>query len=226
MEKFIGWRIYDLYLMCGKIGEKKFVNRKIKGAHMIEERRSIRKYKNQNVNNEQIEKIVNAARLAPSAKNRQPWKYIVYRGNNKDKLLDVMEEGLKKEQTEHLLLPKSAFGLPDAFNTLRIMREAPVIIIVMNTNGKSPYKAISMDERITEICDSLSIGASIENMILEATKIGLGTLWIANTCFAYDILMEYIDLPGQLIGAVAVGYADEWPAERPRKALQEIMEYR
>lgn len=193
---------------------------------MIEERRSIRKYKNQNVNNEQIEKIVNAARLVPSAKNRQPWKYIVYRGNNKDKLLDVMEEGLKKEQAEHLLLPKSAFGLPDAFNTLRIMREAPVIIIVMNTNGKSPYKAISMDGRITEICDSLSIGASIENMILEATEIGLGTLWIANTCFAYDILMEYIDLPGQLIGAVAVGYADERPAERTRKALQEIMEYR
>lgn len=137
-----------------------------------------------------------------------------------------MEEGLKKEQVEHLLLPKSAFGLPDAFNTLRIMREAPAIIIVMNTNGKSPYKVISTDERVTEICDFLSIGASIENMILKATEIGLGTLWIANTCFAYDALMEYIGLPGQLIGAVAVGYADEQPKERPRKTLLEIMKYR
>ena len=193
---------------------------------MIEERRSIRKYKSQNINNEQIEKIVNAARLAPSAKNRHPWTYIVYRDISEDKVLDVMEEGLKKEQAEHLLLPKSAFGLPDAFNTLRIMREAPAIIIVMNTNGKSPYKVISTDERVTEICDSLSIGASIENMILKATEIGLGTLWIANTCFAYDALMEYIGLPGQLIGAVAVGYADEQPKERPRKTLLEIMEYR
>ena len=137
-----------------------------------------------------------------------------------------MEEGLKKEQEEHLLLPKSVFGLPDAFNTLRIMREAPVIIIVMNTNGKSPYKVISTDERVTEICDSLFIGASIENMILKASEIGLGTLWIANTCFAYDALMEYIGLPGQFIGAVAVGYADEQPAERPRKTVSEIMEYR
>ena len=130
-----------------------------------------------------------------------------------------------------MLLPKSVFGLPDAFNTLRIMREAPVIIIVMNTNGKSPYKVISTDERVTEICDSLSIGASIENMMLKASEIGLGTLWIANTCFAntcfaYDALMEYIGLPGQLIGAVAVGYADEQPAERPRKTVSEIMEYR
>lgn len=65
---------------------------------MIEERRSIRKYKSQNINNEQIEKIVNAARLAPSAKNRQPWKYIVYRDISKNKLLDVMEEGLKKSR--------------------------------------------------------------------------------------------------------------------------------
>ena len=76
----------------------KLRNRKLKEAYMIEERRSIRKYKSQNINNEQIEKIVNAARLAPSAKNRQPWKYIVYRDISKNKLLDVMEEGLKKSR--------------------------------------------------------------------------------------------------------------------------------
>ena len=58
---------------------------------MIEERRSIRKYKNKNVSREQIETIVKAAILAPSAKNRQPWKYIIYTGEEKSKLLDVME---------------------------------------------------------------------------------------------------------------------------------------
>lgn len=104
--------------------------------NVIEERRSIRKYKNQSVSRELIEKLVDAARLAPSAKNRQPWKYIVYTGAAKAALLDVMEAALKKEDREHRLLPESAFGLPDAFNTLRIMREAPVIIFVMNTNGQ------------------------------------------------------------------------------------------
>lgn len=193
---------------------------------MIEERRSIRKYKSINVRKEQIEQMIEAARLAPSAKNRQPWKYIVYTGVEKIRLLDVMETGLKIEQEKHLLLPKSVFGLPDAFNTLRIMREAPVIIIVMNTNGQSPYEAIDVDGRVAEICDSLSIGASIENMILKATEIGLGTLWIANTCFAYNKLMSFINSPGQLIGAVAVGYADEQPEARPRKALEDIIEYK
>ena len=193
---------------------------------MIEERRSIRKFKKQGVSKKYIDTIVDAARLAPSAKNRQPWKYVVYTGNGKNALLDVMEAALKKEQREHSLLPNSGFGLPDAFNTLRIMREAPVIIVVMNTNGQSPYEAIDADGRVMEICDSLSIGASIENMILKATDIGLGTLWIANTCFAYNDLVKYINEQGQLIGAVAVGYADEQPDQRPRKALEDILEYK
>lgn len=193
---------------------------------MIERRRSIRKFTGESVDREQIETIVEAARLAPSAKNRQPWKYIIYEGEEKDKLLDVMENALYKEQTEHKLLPQSAYGLPDAFNTLRIMREAPVTIVVMNTNGQSPYEAIEADRRVAEICDSLSIGASIENMLLKATELGLGTLWIANTCFAYDDLVRFVGESGQLISAVAVGYPAEHPAPRPRKPLEKILEYR
>lgn len=193
---------------------------------MFEERKSIRKYKDTDVSRAYIEEIVKAAGLAPSAKNRQPWKYIVYTGESKSALLDVMEKGLQKEQDEHLLLPDSAFGLPDAFNTLRIMRQAPVLIIVMNTNGLSPFIQVNADQRVTEICDTLSIGASIENMLLKATELGLGTLWIANTCFAYEDLMSYIGAQGQLIGAIAVGYPDEHPLTRPRKKLEAILEFR
>lgn len=193
---------------------------------MIEKRRSIRKYTDTPVSKDQIEQIVKAATLAPSAKNRQPWKYLVYTKEAKRQLLDVMEAGLMKEQQDHALLPKSAFGLPDAFHTLQIMREAPVVIIVMNTNGGSPYEAVDADQRLAEICDSLSIGAAIENMILKATELGLGTLWIANTCFAYDAMVAFIQSPGQLIGAVTLGYAAEDPLPRPRKAMNEVLEYR
>lgn len=193
---------------------------------MFEERRSIRKYQNRMVERGDIEKLIEAARLAPSAKNRQPWKYIVYTGAEKETLLNAMEQGLDREAAEHHLLPKSAFGLPDAFHTLQVMRQAPVVIIVMNTNGQSPYEEIDTDRRFSEICDSLSIGASIENMLLKATQLGLGTLWIANTCFAYHDMMQVIQAPGQLIGAVALGYPDEQPPKRPRKPLEDILEFR
>ena len=64
------------------------------------------------------------------------------------------------------------------------------------------FASIEREKRIVEICDSLSIGAAVENMILTATGYGLGTLWIANTCFAYNELIEFIGTDSQLTGIV------------------------
>ena len=76
------------------------------------------------------------------------------------------------------------------------------------------------------ICDTLSIGASVENMLLTATELGYGTLWIANTCFAYEELVAYMGITGQLIGAVSLGLPAETPNPRPRKSMEEVVEYR
>ena len=137
-----------------------------------------------------------------------------------------MEDGLQREEKGITDLPKSQHGIADAKNTLRIMREAPVIIAVINTNAQSPFLPIDNDERITEICDSLSIGAAVENMLLAAQQLGLGALWIANTCFAYRELTAYINTNEQLVCAIAIGYANENPNPRPRMSLDQIVEYR
>ena len=89
----------------------------------ITDRRSIRKYKNIPLEEEKIKDILRAALLAPSAKNRQPWKFIVYQGKEKDKLVDVMRHGINSEKTTHKLMPQWAFAIPDAENTVRIMQE-------------------------------------------------------------------------------------------------------
>lgn len=192
----------------------------------MESRRSIRKYRQEEIPAEAVREILEAGRLAPSGKNRQPWKFLVYGGKAKRELLSCMEAGILRESEGDALLPQSGRGLADAKNTLKIMKKAPILIMVVNPDGKSPFESITVDERFTEIVDSLSIGAAIENMLLEAERLGVGTLWIANTCFAYPELVECMKTDGQLIGAVALGYADEKPAQRPRKALEEITEYR
>lgn len=192
----------------------------------ITARRSIRKYKNTPVDKSTIEHLIQYASFAPSAKNRQPWKFVIYLGDEKEKLTNAMERGLDREANGKTILPDSAFGLPDAFHTLKIMKEAPVLIVVLNTNGDSPYEPINTDRRISEICDSLSIGAAIKNMLLEATKLGLGTLWIANSCFAYPELVECVGTEDQLVSIVALGYPDESPDMSPRKAMRDIIEYR
>ncbi len=77
----------------------------------------------------------------------------------------------------------------------------------------------------TKSCTA-GLARSSTTCLLEAERLGIGTLWIANTCFAYPELTESINGQGQLIGAVALGYADEAPRQRPRKMLDDIVEYR
>ena len=192
----------------------------------IYNRRSIRRYRKENLSREIINQILDAARMAPSGKNRQPWKFLVLSGHEKEAFLAAMHRGIEREKNGRAFLPDSKYGLGDAENTLRIMREAPVTVAVLNTNGKNPFDSVTADERIAEIVDTLSIGAAIENMLLKAEEMGIGTLWIANTCFAYEEMVEYLQTEHQLVGAVAMGYADEAPGARPRKSLEEVVEYR
>lgn len=192
----------------------------------IKNRRSIRKYQSEPVKKETINRILEAARLAPSGTNKQPWQFIVYNGNAKKEFVAQMAQGLQRECQGNPVLPDSHWGIPDAQNTLRIMEEVPTIIAVLNTYGKSIFTPLTIDQRVTEIVDSLSIGAAIENLLLQAEKEGIGALWIANTCFAYPELVAYIDTEYQLIGAVAIGYKREHPSPRPRKPFAEIVSYR
>ncbi len=191
----------------------------------IKNRRSIRKFKSDDVPRSMIEEILQSGILAPSSKNRQPWSFIVVTGNAKEELLEAMRRGLKREQ-ERPLLPESAQYLCGAEYTLKIMEKAPVIIFIMNSMGLDVHSTLKPEERIFEICNAQSIGAAIENMTLTATELGLGSLWICDTYFAYQELCDYLKADGELYAAMAVGYADEKPLARPRKSMDAVVEWR
>lgn len=192
---------------------------------IINSRRSIRKFQRKEVPLEALRLVLEAARVAPSGKNKQPWHFLVYGGGEKTALLSAMARGLNREREGTAFLPESSAGVPNAGHTLRIMEEAPIVILILNPEGKDLRKPLSMEERTTELIDTLSAGAAIENMLLRAQELGLGTLWIGNTFFAYPELVSYLQTDALLLGAVAVGYAAEEPAARPRKRLDEIVEY-
>jgi nitroreductase len=76
-----------------------------------------------------------------------------------------------------------------------------------------------------ETVDTQSIGAAIQNMLLAAQAIGLGTLWICDVWSAYQQLEEWLGESGELVAAVALGYPDEQPAARPRRPLSEVVRW-
>ncbi|MBQ8983034.1 MAG: nitroreductase family protein [Lachnospiraceae bacterium] len=193
---------------------------------MFAERKSIRKYKPDPISEEDLRTILEAGRVAPSAKNRQPWEFIVFTGVPKEEVLAKMEKGIEKQKKSLFMPKKFKQGMASADNTLRIMREAPVIILVLNIRHGNPYLPVFAGKRVSEILDTLSIGAAIENMLLAATRLGIGSLWIGNTVYAHKEITDYLGTKHQLAGAIALGYANETPEGRPKKSLDDIVEFR
>lgn len=191
----------------------------------IQNRRSIRKYHNTPVPQSAIGEILLAGCLAPSPKNRQPWRFIVTAGTDKERLLSAMERGLERE-AQKPLLPGSACYLGGARHTLEIMRQAPVVILTVNVLGISFAHAPDAEERIYEICNAQSLGAAMENMTLTATELGLGSLWICDTYFAHEELKQWVGTGEEPAAALALGYAAETPPARPRKKMEEAIEWR
>lgn len=192
----------------------------------IYNRRSIRKFLDKPIPQEDIMDIIQSGVKAPSSKNRQPWKYIVIQGNAKAEMLRIFRQGIEREENERALLPQSRQHIPAAKYTVDIMEEAPTIIFVVNSLGKGILSEMTPEEHIYEICNIQSISASIQNMLLAATEKGIGSLWICDIYFAYLELCEWLNCDGQLIAAIALGYPNEFPKERPRKKLDDIVEWR
>ncbi len=189
-------------------------------------RRSIRKFLGMPISEEDMTDIIQSGMKAPSSKNRQPWKYILVQGNAKEEMLKVFRRGIEREENESALLPESKQHIAAAKHTVDIMAEAPVIVFVLNTLGKNILEELTPEEHVYEICNIQSISASIQNMLLTATEKGIGSLWICDIYFAYSELCQWLDSDGQLIAAVAFGYPDEFPKERPRKRMEDILEWR
>lgn len=192
----------------------------------IYDRRSIRKFKSDPISQELVVEVLRSGMASPSSKNRQPWKYIVVSGPAKEKMLAVMQQGLVRESTEKTVLPNSNQYIGGAEHSLQIMQQAPVVVFILNTLAKDLFLPLTTEERVSEICNVQSIGASIENMSLAATELGLGSLWICDIFFAYQELNQWLGNDGELVAALALGYADEQPPARPRKAFVDVVEWR
>ena len=206
-------------------GEKE--KKVISALQAIKDRRSIRKFKPDAISEMDLHTILEAGIAAPSSKNRQPWHFTVVRGDAKEELAQVMERGLNLEIKAHEpFLPDSMKFINGAFTSVNVMREAPVVVLVSNDLGRCTDFAsnLSVDERVAELCNVQSVAAAVENMLLAAQELGIGSLWICDIFFAYPELSEWMEKKnlshGMLVAALAFGYGDEAP-----KSLHDVVTF-
>jgi nitroreductase len=183
----------------------------------IFERRAIRKYKEKAVSKEIIEQIIDAGRIAPSAMNRQPWKFYVVTSKEDIKLFsrEIAKQGLKtipkigiKEAVKSIVagVTNLSHGIDFLMSKDPVFHEAPVVIFI--TAPKDNEWA------------SLDIGMCSQNMMLAAKSLGLDSCPIGFGKFvektkSYSKLNIPSDERVQL--AIIIGYGDEKPEVHKRE---------
>jgi nitroreductase len=161
----------------------------------IRDRRSIRKFKDTPVEKEKIEQILDAARLAPSWKNLQCWRFLVLTDPaKKARLLEVF---------------------PEVNPGKGALAAAPCIIVVCADPTQS-----GVENGIEYYVADAAV--AFEHLCLAAHALELGTCWMG--WFEEAPIREALGIPAEMrvVGITPLGYPDQSPKPRPRKELAEI----
>ena len=161
----------------------------------IHTRRSIRRYLDRAVPPALIEQLLEAATWAPSAHNRQPWRFVVIEtAAVKAQLADRLGERLRAD--------RQRAGDPieqierDAQRSRARIVAAPIVIVAclsLIDMERYPDKRRAARERLMAI---QSVAASGQNLLLAAHELGLGACWMCAPLFAPDVARAALDLPG------------------------------
>src|SRR5690554_4303151 len=119
----------------------------------IVKRRSIRRFQDKPIPRQLVEQVLEAATLAPSGKNAQPWEFIVLEGAARDKLPELITAGAEKVEA-------MGYSSGSAKNSARILEESKVIIVVYNPNGKANEDGNEYHRAMRSV-DTQSVGAAI-----------------------------------------------------------------
>ena len=195
----------------------------------IEERRTIRRFiPDQPVSDEAIMEILEAARLAPSGSNLQPWRFVVVRDEEMRKKIAAIagNQPFLKEAPVIIVCCGDLRALKDRPRAIRelvnlgaLERVPSGVIDEIIKMGEQIY---GTELHIRGIVSNCYI--SIAFMVLQAMELGLGTAWIG--FFDQDRLKALLEIPSEeavVASLLAVGYANEHPRPRPRKNLGEIV---
>ena len=164
----------------------------------IRQRFSVRAYKDQPVEEEKLQRVLEAARLAPSAGNRQEWRFVV-----------VRDAALRQ-------------ALVGAANSQAFVGQAPVVIAACAAGDQHVQHVMTCGQHSYPI----DVAIAMENMALTAHELGLGTCWLG--AFYEQQVKELLKVPEddvRVVGLLTIGYPAVQATGKRRKPLDEIVCY-
>lgn len=177
---------------------------------VIRSRRSIRRYRAEPVPREIILRILDAARWAPSAHNRQPWRFAVLESaDNKSALASAMGERLRADLTRDGVAQELVEK--DASRSYQRITGAPVVIVICVTLRDMDVYADAPRNQSEYIMATQSVAMATQNLLLAAHALGLGACWMCAPLFVHDTVRDILKLDSdwEPQALVTVGYPAE-----------------
>jgi nitroreductase len=188
---------------------------------LIENRKSIRKYKKDEVSKEVLERVLNAGMHAPSGKNRQNWRFFVIQGKKRDEYLKLSQKSWLgiKDILEKRLKP-SLYQFTERF--FFTLGDAPVIIFCYSVNDQEERYHTSIG----------SVYMAVENMIIAAGAEGLGTCPMGAPLEIKDDVDRFLGIEKfqkeepagemELLCGLVLGWPDHNPPKAPRQTERRV----
>lgn len=192
---------------------------------LLRRRRSVRRFRAAPVDPQAVRRVLDSARLAPSAHNRQPWRFVVVEGEARARLAEAMARRLRSDRLADGT-PADAVEADVARSRDRI-QGAPCAILVcltMDAMDRYPDDRRNQAERVMAI---QSVAMAGENLLLAATAEGWGACWMCGPLFAGEEARRSLDLPDdwEPQGLVVLGEPAEAPEPRGRKNLEDVVRW-
>jgi len=194
----------------------------------IRGRRSVRRYLPRGVPDEAVDRVLEAARWAPSPHGRQPWRFaVVRRDETKDRLADAMGEewrsNLEMDGQDAEIVQRRLEG------SRRRLLDAPVLVLLcLYPEDLDAYPDPDRQRHETTMAVQ-SLGAAAQNALLAAYDAGLDAGWMCAPLFAPGKVVGALGLDPALVphALLTLGYADgDPPKRRGRLPLEDLVVYR
>ena len=187
---------------------------------VIRRRRSVRVYKKGKVGDEQLQRILEAARWAPSGANTQPWEFVLTRDQKKMK--QVREIYSREWQQRKLEDPVHYKGLKKDY-----VGDVSVLVLVCGDPRTKQVYLTTRQPSDREKLFQASIANSVQQMMLAAASMNLGTVWVSVREEVEPELRDLFKVPNplRLLWVMPIGHARSWPKAKPRRPITALTHY-
>ncbi len=186
---------------------------------VIRERRSIRRYEPRPIPRDVLVRLLEAATWAPSAHNRQPWRFVVLTGKaDKQHLARAMGRQLRADlQADGV---DEAVIAQDAQRSYERLTGAAALVLACLTMADMDRYPDERRQTCEHIMAVQGVAMAAQNLLLAAHAEGLGGVWMCAPLFCQDVVRSALDLPPDYEpqGIIALGY----PAERRQKSRKPL----